>query len=46
MGKFMSHRYISTVLLLLAQVLIGGWAFMKMLEPGMMLDFLQAFTLC
>jgi len=42
----MSHQYISTALLLIAQVLIGGWAFMKMLDPNMMLDILRVFTFC
>jgi hypothetical protein len=42
----MTPRDISTALLLLAQVLLGGWAFIKMLEPGMTLEFLQAFSLC
>ncbi|MGZ3241699.1 MAG: hypothetical protein ACXWJK_15985 [Burkholderiaceae bacterium] len=42
----MARQYISTALLLIAQVLIGGWAFMKMLDPDMMLDLLRAFTLC
>ncbi|MGZ5818187.1 MAG: hypothetical protein ACXWJD_05510 [Burkholderiaceae bacterium] len=42
----MTHRYMVTALLLIAQVLIGGWAFMKMLDPSMMLDILKAFTLC
>jgi heme A synthase len=46
MERLMVRRYISTALLLIAQVLIGGWAFMKMLEPNMMLDLLRAFTLC
>jgi heme A synthase len=41
-----SNRYISTALLLIAQVLIGGWAFMKMLDPDMMLEILRAFTFC
>jgi hypothetical protein len=42
----MARRYISTALLLFAQILLGGWAFIKMLEPNMMLELLQAFSLC
>lgn len=42
----MAHRYLSTALLLAALGLIGGWACMKMLEPAMMMDVLQAFTFC
>lgn len=42
----MVYRYASTILLLLAQVLIGGWAFMQMLEPNMMMEVLRAFTFC
>ncbi|MGH8810274.1 MAG: hypothetical protein ACREX0_20530 [Noviherbaspirillum sp.] len=35
-----------TVLLVMAQVLIGGWAFMKMMAPANMLDVLRLFSLC
>ena len=42
----MKNRYVSTALLLTAQVLIGGWAFMKMLEPGNILDVLRMFSFC
>jgi hypothetical protein len=34
------------VLLLAAHLLIGGWAFMKLLEPGNTLDLLRLFSLC
>jgi heme A synthase len=44
--EMVSHRYLSTALLLIAQVLIGGWAFMKMLDPDMMLEILRTFTFC
>lgn len=40
------RRYIAPALLLIVQVLIGGWAFMTMLEPSMMLDLLRAMTFC
>ena len=42
----MEKPYIATALLLAAQMLIGGWAFMKVLEPGNILDVLRLFSFC
>jgi hypothetical protein len=42
----MTLRALSTALLLIAQVLIGGWAFLKMLEPNMLLEVLRSFSFC
>jgi hypothetical protein len=30
----------------IAHVLIGGWAFTKLLEPGFTIDMLRLFALC
>lgn len=37
---------IGTLLLVLAHVLIGGWAFAKLLEPGTTLEVLRLVSLC
>jgi hypothetical protein len=42
----MTNRYLSTALLLMALVWIGGWTFMKMLDPDMVMVVLRAFTFC
>jgi hypothetical protein len=42
----MRRRTLSTTLLVIAHVLIGVWAFRKMLEPDMMVNLLQMFSLC
>jgi hypothetical protein len=43
----MKQRFsIAGVLLLLAHLLIGGWAFAKMLEPGHTFDILRLFAMC
>ncbi len=42
----MADRYLSTALLLMALVWVGGWAFMRILEPDMVMEVLRAFTFC
>jgi heme A synthase len=42
----MARRYLSTALLLIAQVLLGGWALIRMLEPDMVLELLRSLTFC
>lgn len=42
----MRRIHFGKVALVLAHVLIGGWAFVKMLEPGNMLEVLKLFSLC
>lgn len=37
---------LGSLLLLVAHLLIGGWAFMKLLEPGNTLELLRLFSLC
>ena len=38
--------YLGIVLQVIAQVIIGGWAFMQMLKPENVMEVLQAFTMC
>jgi hypothetical protein len=40
----MKRIYLGIVLL--APVVIGGWAFMEVLKPANMLQVLQAFSMC
>lgn len=42
----MRTRNFSNALVLIAHMLIAGWALLKMLEPGTMLDVLLLFSLC
>ena len=42
----MKQREIALPLLLILQLLIGGWAFMRMLDPASMLDILRLFSFC
>ncbi len=36
----------ASVLLLIAHVLIGGWAFIALLEPGRSVDIVRLLALC
>lgn len=42
----MKRFSLGSLLLLAAHLLIGGWAFMKLLEPGNTLELLRLFSLC
>lgn len=43
----MKHRFsIAGVLVLLGHLLIGAWAFSKMVEPGHTFDLLRLFAMC
>jgi hypothetical protein len=42
----MKRIYLGIVLLVAAQVLIGGWAFMEVLKPANVMQALQAFSMC
>jgi heme A synthase len=48
MGKGVSMKqiYLGIVLLVIAQVIIGGWAFMEMLKPENVMQVLRAFSMC
>jgi hypothetical protein len=41
-----THISKAGVLLLIAHLLIGGWAFTKLLEPSHTIDILRLFALC
>ncbi len=36
----------AAILLFIAHVAIGGWAFMMLLEPGRSVDIVRLFALC
>lgn len=42
----MERIHAGKVALVLAHVVIGGWAFIKLLEPANMLQMLRLFSLC
>ena len=40
------QRDIAMPLLLILQLIIGGWAFMRLLDPAGMLDILRLLSFC
>jgi heme A synthase len=42
----MKEIYLGVVLLIVAQAVIGGWAFMEMLKPENVMQILRAFSMC
>lgn len=46
MRRIMKRFSLGSILLLAAYLLIGGWAFVKLLEPGNTLELLRLFSLC
>ncbi|HEV7619692.1 MAG TPA: hypothetical protein VGO51_16475 [Burkholderiaceae bacterium] len=42
----MGRIHPGTVLLAVSAVLIGGWAFTKLLEPANMLEMIRLFSMC
>jgi hypothetical protein len=42
----MKRHHLGIVLLAVAQVVAGGWAFIEVTKPGNVLQLLQAFSMC